>query len=393
MQYSTEYSKGREGQRKNIPAMSSKAEQDLLAQIQSNLGFSLLQAQDVLSQLSAEFREERELKEYLEGLLGVASASHISRYIAYRFPSKRISAKSNTSNSKNSKKKTKFERLVVSAQELKRLEADGVAEKRDGRIVCECQAFHHELLGSCMECGRVVCRLEGNELPCVYCAGVDSIAISTSATLDQPSKKQSSQQQQQHQPAKKSAAPSTLPATYGMKIGAQAPSSVGQQFPDMKEINKVAASFSSTASLSNTLSTTTTTTNSKALDNANKRKETLLDFDRNSVARTKVHDSAADFDLANDISNKWLSLEERALALKKMQEKAGLEEELKSKIHINLDLQNKTVTSLSDDSAMRMLLQETDMLENAPVQPRNFRPMNYGEEKKKQQQKKKGEKQ
>lgn len=71
----------------------------------------------------------------------------------------------------------------------------------------------------------------------------------------------------------------------------------------------------------------------------------LLDYDRNSVARTKVHDLAADFDYASSFTNRWLSPEEKALLLKqhRQQQKQKEEEERNRRTVVSIDLVNRTV--------------------------------------------------
>lgn len=71
--------------------------------------------------------------------------------------------------------------------------------------------------------------------------------------------------------------------------------------------------------------------------------ERLLEFQREDAKRTRVYDPASDFSYDDDVNNKWLSAEERALALKKQQEQRRLEEEQKKRRVITLDLVNKKV--------------------------------------------------
>lgn len=105
---------------------------------------------------------------------------------------------------------------------------------------------------------------------------------------------------------------------------------------------------------------------------AEEQKEKLLEFQRNSAQRTKVHgrlpyypltlldapfydpgsshrfpnllpDIASDFDYTSEIANKWLTPEERALAMKKEQELRRQEEERKRRRVISIDLVNRKV--------------------------------------------------
>ncbi|KAI8895037.1 putative zinc finger motif, C2HC5-type-domain-containing protein [Globomyces pollinis-pini] len=77
---------------------------------------------------------------------------------------------------------------------------------------------------------------------------------------------------------------------------------------------------------------------------ANERAQTLLDYDRNSSQRTQVHDMVSDFDVGkSDITNKWLTAEQRALALRRVQEIERLEEEQKKRRVVTIDIANNRV--------------------------------------------------
>jgi carbonic anhydrase len=76
---------------------------------------------------------------------------------------------------------------------------------------------------------------------------------------------------------------------------------------------------------------------------AQKRIDTLLEYDRNSTARTHVNDTASDFDFGSDEFNKWLTPEQRALAVKARKEKEAKEEEQKRNRVITIDIVNRSV--------------------------------------------------
>ncbi|KAI8838078.1 hypothetical protein BC829DRAFT_493077 [Chytridium lagenaria] len=84
----------------------------------------------------------------------------------------------------------------------------------------------------------------------------------------------------------------------------------------------------------------------EALTKAQEQKERLLEYQRNSAVRSKVHDTASDFDYSNDSSNIWLTPEERALALKKAQEQRKKEEDQRRRRVITLDLGTRRVISV-----------------------------------------------
>jgi hypothetical protein len=88
------------------------------------------------------------------------------------------------------------------------------------------------------------------------------------------------------------------------------------------------------------------------------RKDTLLEYDRNSSQRTRVIDVATDFDQAQ-LYNKWKSAEERALLLKQIQQKEKAEEERKRARVLVLDLENKRAV-IQQPPAVEIPLETTE---------------------------------
>ncbi|EGF80495.1 hypothetical protein BATDEDRAFT_88748 [Batrachochytrium dendrobatidis JAM81] len=86
-------------------------------------------------------------------------------------------------------------------------------------------------------------------------------------------------------------------------------------------------------------------------DKAQARKNKLLDFDRHSTSRTKVHDAASDFDLSSDTTNKWLTPEERGLALRKQQEIERIKAEQKTRRVMTIDVENRRVVLETEPDA------------------------------------------
>ena len=78
-------------------------------------------------------------------------------------------------------------------------------------------------------------------------------------------------------------------------------------------------------------------------ETAASRTKTLLEYQASSAKRTHVHDNAADFDVGADQYNKWLTAEERAVAVRRLQEQEREEEEAKTRRVITLDLENHRV--------------------------------------------------
>ncbi|KAH9268227.1 hypothetical protein BASA84_000290 [Batrachochytrium salamandrivorans] len=85
------------------------------------------------------------------------------------------------------------------------------------------------------------------------------------------------------------------------------------------------------------------TTKGSDLHEAQMRIDRLLKFDSNSESRTKVHDTASDFDLSSDVNNKWLTTEERGLALKREQEIQRVQEEQRRRRVMTIDIVNRQV--------------------------------------------------
>ncbi|KAJ3189775.1 hypothetical protein HDU85_000059 [Gaertneriomyces sp. JEL0708] len=189
-----------------------------------------------------------------------------------------------------------------------------------GRVVCECLAAKHGLVTNCLNCGKIVCRLEGPG-PCPCCGTPVTSKQQQLVLLQEKAKTERS---------KPKTKDSFSRARYGQAAGAQVPRAAAvvqgpqivdtMQFPDLM-----------------------TEKERQDLERAQAQAEKLLDFQRNSAARTKVHDEASDFDFQQQASNKWLSAEERADAQAKAREHERQQEEQKRRRVITLDLVNKRV--------------------------------------------------
>ncbi|TPX63265.1 hypothetical protein SpCBS45565_g06726 [Spizellomyces sp. 'palustris'] len=236
-----------------------------------------------------------------------------------------------TQASKYKQKKGKKERMNVAAVAATLDSLDGMVKVGSappgfgGRVVCECLAATHGLITNCLTCGKVICRLEG-EGPCP-CCGTPVYSKQQQVTLVQERKTKGVPTRSSKVGRGRDA---YVGARYGQAAGAQVPS---------------AASIAKTPNGADQsqFPTLMTEKDQEVLARAEAQMEKLLDFQRNSTARTRVHDQASDFNYDDDASNKWLSAEERALALKKAQEQRRLEEEQKRRRVITLDLVNKRV--------------------------------------------------
>ncbi|XP_054756269.2 activating signal cointegrator 1-like [Lytechinus pictus] len=169
------------------------------------------------------------------------------------------------------RRKTKFVSLYSQEGEAR------TAIHLPGRHPCECQAHKHALVSNCLECGRVVCSQEGSG-PCLFCGALvcnkeeQEILARNSKKSDKLRKKLMGE---------------TL---------------VNGDAPPQKPSGK----------------------NPSSIDRAIAHKDKLIEFDKTSVRRTKVHDDQSDY-FSSD-TNQWLSTKERT-ELKKR------EEDLREKKH------------------------------------------------------------
>ncbi|KAJ3009908.1 UNVERIFIED_CONTAM: Activating signal cointegrator 1 [Siphonaria sp. JEL0065] len=240
---------------------------------------------------------------------------------------------------KQSSKKTYVVTTVDSIQAQGRV---GNLVGLNGRPICECLAAKHGLLTNCLTCGKIICQLEGPG-PCPSCG---SLVESTIQQVTLIQTKQSyhhsvtvpNQHQQQQQPGK---------------------SSKKQQQHVVNRYGQVAGAFATTAITNpggpreneTLFPTLASEKDLEALRKAEEQRERLLDYQRNSTARTRVFDTASDFDFQSDVQNKWLTAEERAIALKNMKEQERLEQERKKSRVISIDLQNRRVVHESAGGA------------------------------------------
>jgi hypothetical protein len=152
---------------------------------------------------------------------------------------------------------------------------DGVEKKR---YICDCQARVHNLLSNCLNCGRVICELEGRG-DCAFCG------------LLVESKEQ--QLQEYHERTKKMKASTPRP-DYSTFVGGQP----ATRFVATGGVNNQALQFPVLESE----------------EAAEERKNKLLSYDQDEVSRSRVHDESGDFDYKEKVDDKWLSVEERATA-------------------------------------------------------------------------------
>ncbi|KAJ3046318.1 hypothetical protein HDV00_000132 [Rhizophlyctis rosea] len=233
-----------------------------------------------------------------------------------------------------------------------------------GRLVCEClgitlaskwnvpgvnfslAAAKHGLVTNCLTCGKIICRLEG-EGPCPDCG---------TPVLSKGQQMQIFQDRKRTRTASNTKAPDVdAGQRYRKAAGGNMAAVLGRpngadegQFPILEK-------------------------EQQAWERAEAQKEKLLDFQRNSAARTRVHDISSDFDYNADISNQWLTAEERALATRKAQEQRKAEEEQKRRRVISIDLVNKRVVDATPRNIAKPKKEEvaTPRPPSPPADPRS----------------------
>ena len=116
---------------------------------------------------------------------------------------------------------------------------------------------------------------------------------------------------------------------------------------------------------------------------AKKRQETLLAYDSNSAKRTQVIDVAADYDYKSEMTNRWLTDDQRQLAAKKQLELEQKQDAVKKSRVITLDIANKKVITekplvdFKKEKLEQDSLQISDKLVRNPnlsVKPPEYRP-------------------
>lgn len=127
-----------------------------------------------------------------------------------------------------------------------------------GRHPCECQAHKHALVSNCLECGRVVCSQEGSG-PCIFCGALVC------------------NKEEQEILARNSKKSEKLRKKLMGEAHANSDASSGNK--------------------------------PNSIDRAIAHKDKLIEYDKTSVRRTKVHDDQSDY-FSSD-TNQWLNTTER----------------------------------------------------------------------------------
>lgn len=189
------------------------------------------------------------------------------------------------------------------------------------------EATKHPLLTiapNCLNCGKIICTLEGPG-PCTFCGTPVLSKEQQVALIVEAKRKRAEQKQKMHeqmQRRSKSASPSTPAVGYAAKVSGEI---IQRRWDYYEEENR---------------------------RKAEAHKEKLLEFQRTSAKRTTVIDQAADFTLPTDVSNPWLTPQERALQMKKQQanlKKLQSVDQPRRRV-MTIDIQSRQVT-LEDASS------------------------------------------
>ncbi|WBW70752.1 thyroid receptor interacting protein-like protein, transcription coactivator [Schizosaccharomyces osmophilus] len=181
------------------------------------------------------------------------------------------------------------------------------------RRSCDCQGRKHplnEAAPNCLNCGKIICMLEGMG-PCTFCKA-PVISKTQQLELLQELKKAGSDIKQAANQKTKSKHSSSKHQFQKLNN-----SSIHSIFIDPKQLEQ------------------------KAIE-AEQRKNVLLNFDRTAAQRTKIIDEAADFDPTTLASDTWASPAEKALNLVKMQQALSQKEKKKKKV-LSISLSGKKV--------------------------------------------------
>ncbi|KAM6979503.1 activating signal cointegrator 1 [Aplochiton taeniatus] len=205
------------------------------------------------------------------------------------------------SDTSSTKKKSKFVNLYAKEGQ------DKLAIILPGRHSCECLAQKHGLINNCISCGRIVCEQEGSG-PCIFCGNLvctkeEQEILQRDSNKSQKLRKKlmgegGSEKDLPHQEAR-------------MKAG---------------------------------------------LEKALKHKDTLLEYDENSVRRTQVLDDESDYFAAD--SNQWLSPGEREKMKQKEEELRELRHASRKDRKVTLDFAGRKV--LDDDGNLNQYYNKYD---------------------------------
>ncbi|KAJ2377634.1 hypothetical protein IW150_001269 [Coemansia sp. RSA 2607] len=239
-------------------------------------------------------------------------------------------------------------------QEQKEAEEKKRKQANRKRTRCDCQASEHPLLTNCLVCGRIVCDREGPG-PCMFCGN------------DVQSPDQQLQQHMRrllHREEPKAAEPKPKPKvakgggnsysaklTGGMATAPPAGSLLwdddedkdkssehadGQNPPPLPPRNRelsedeyLRLAFAALG-IDRSSASAEAQAEAEAWTRAMRRKERLLEYDRTAAQRSRLIDQASDVDV--DAINKWMSPEEKAQALAKIEAHKKAQEDREARL-------------------------------------------------------------
>ncbi|KAJ1724378.1 hypothetical protein LPJ53_001334 [Coemansia erecta] len=249
---------------------------------------------------------------------------------------------------KSKKQQRREQQERKEAEEKKRMQASRK------RVRCDCQASEHPLLTNCLMCGRIVCDREGPG-PCMFCGN------------DVQSPDQQLQQHMRrllHREEPKAAEPKPKPTvakgggnSYSAKLTggvATAPPAgsllwdegedkdkssenpEGQNPPPLPPRNRelseeeyLQLAFEALG-IDRSSATAEAQAEAEAWTRAMRLKERLLEYDRTAAQRSRLIDQASDVDV--DAISKWMSPEEKAQAIAKIEAHKKAQEDREARL-------------------------------------------------------------
>ncbi|CAB16891.1 RQT complex subunit Rqt4 [Schizosaccharomyces pombe] len=233
----------------------------------------------------------------------------------------------------NNSSSNRIEGLADIEKAIRQIEISQNINKAERRV-CNCQGRKHplnEAAPNCLNCGKIICIVEGIG-PCTFC---DNPVISKAQQLEliQELKHEGSRLKQAANQKRKSKTVSSKNNFQRLQN-----SSLHSIFLDPKQLEQKA-------------------------QEAEERKNVLLNFDRTSAQRTRIIDEAADFDPTSLASDTWASPAEKALNLVRMQKAMAKKEKKKKKV-LSISLSGKKVVVDQKEASSESSDEDQDELDN-----------------------------
>jgi len=231
----------------------------------------------------------------------------------------------------------------MSLEEWDKEDRSFVTKGKNGRPLCPCQAAKHGLVANCLNCGKIVCKLEGPG-PCPFC-GEEVIDNEQQVRVYQQKQREKLKEEKTILIKSSNSNNNEGSGSSSSKVNASSSSSSplrpSQEQIDQQRSEKLAIKLEVQMEMEK---------REKSYEKALMMKERLLDFDKHSTERTKIYDTATDFDPnMTAANNKWLTPEERLRAIKKEQALREYEKNQKKNVRIAIDIKTKQVVELPAD--------------------------------------------